>query len=155
MNTPHPSVVRHIREYRSNLKVVYNPRWTEEFEKFLICQTVKKLTPVDEDAGLYVVGEEEFPVLFIPQASEIDRRWTRELDKNRIDKREDDATKAKRQKKEIMKNYTDEADAWSRDVGHWHFKREIDPYNLALLPNKDPTRETKELEDKTGEEVGL
>jgi hypothetical protein len=46
-----------------------------------------------------------------------------------------------------------DVDAWARDVGYWHFKKQFGEYSTPLIGRKDPTAWAKNIEDRTGKEL--
>lgn len=147
----HPSVVRFLKGFRDRLEVHYNPNWQSPEERFLVCEPMRVFQAVDEAAGLYIVRDEPFAVRWMQDASEVDQRIVSSLWESL---HEPDSREADRQRRRrVLKDYENNVDAWARDVGHWHFKREIDQYNTCLIPSKDPTRKRKTLEDQVGREL--
>jgi hypothetical protein len=99
----------------------------------------------------------KYPVLYVPQATEICGRWLIELEKARWRNprnREREMPKQMREKEQKdWKEFKDDAEAWAKDVGYWHFKRQYDQYNMANVTAKDPSAKFKKLRDKLGREL--
>lgn len=148
---PHPSVVRFLKEFRKRLEIVYNPKWKEPNERFLICEPMRTFQCVDEATGLYVSHHEPFAVRWTNQASEIDQRIVSSLYESKF---EDNAVVAdQKRRKKIQNDYMNDVDAWARDVGYWHFKKQFGEYSTPLIGRKDPTAWAKNIEDRTGKEL--
>ena len=152
MERPHDDVVRYIKQYNQSLSVEYNPDWVHTGDtgtRFTICQKVLFMEEVGD--GTFVVNEKSIPVLWIPQASEIDGRWIRVLEDQRIDRF------VKRSKYADHQDHTRAAEKFVEersDEDWWAFKNEIKDVNMSNMSSEDTYGNiTKSLQDELGREL--
>lgn len=153
MEKAHPAVKEFIKSFRPYLTVRHNPRAENQAEQWWVCQPVNVLEPIDESMGLWRLSPEEYPVLAIPQASEIDRRVPATLYDNMWSRMRSTPEVVKDKIAQTEKRYDQQHEDWCRDVGWWHFRREMDQYNLTNLPRIEVGAKRKRMEDKLGREL--
>lgn len=136
----HPSVDRMVQEYRPNLRVVRTLAG-----RYAVASPIKVVHNIPGNFG--VMLDEWFPVLYVPQASEPDRRWIRELDANRwsnVKKPDEDARQMK-----LAEDFAEEL----ADQLYPMLRRELGPYNMANVRAVNPYDRTKRLQDELGREL--
>ncbi|MFO7902308.1 MAG: hypothetical protein R6U98_06600 [Pirellulaceae bacterium] len=147
MYTAHPSVVAAFQRIDPRLTVQYRGG-DDPWSRWSVCQPVRRLETAGD--GLYHSVLVQYPVLLMPHGHEIDQRAIKALWGSRWERVEDPTVTERRRTDAAMKNMENEVDAWARDVGHWHFKRQFDEYAFSTYGSRDPTREVKEWEDRHG-----
>jgi hypothetical protein len=153
----HPSFERDIKLFDPRLIVRPNPQPVDESERYFVCEPVKFLVPMfEEPVKAALLKTEYFPILSIPQAQEIDCRVVRDLYRNRIQragewhKKAEEAVFAER--KRMMDRGMEMTEEAAEEM-YYYWKKEFGHFNWANVPSVDPTRGTKELEDKLGREL--
>lgn len=149
----HPEVEKALKRVHPDLVVRYNPKWNRDTNRFYVCQSIRFMRPIDERIGLFEETVWEYPVLGVDQASEIDQRWFQALAENRWDhQRKDPMDMVREESDRKRKLIHDRVHEWARDEGWYYAKKYGEQFSLAGMTRKDPTRETKERQDRNGRE---
>jgi len=148
-----PEVQRALKSFHPDLVVRWNPKYNRDTNRFYVCQPIRMMRLVDERIGLYEETVWEYPVLGVDQASEIDQRWFQALYENRWDHlRKDPLDMVREESDRKRKVIHDRVHDWAKDEGWYWAKKYGEQFSLANMTRKDPTRETKERQDRNGRE---
>ncbi len=161
---PHPSVLNQIRNFHPGLTVVYNPDWMTFKDggpapnwRFMVCQMIFELEDIEPGAGIFVVRRKPFPVLGIPQASEIDNRFIQQLDANRTRTAVKKIRKHFREKKvKDREAFVDHMGDWAKEKGHYLWGKEHSDLRMSHIPKADkpnPADDYKRRQDKLGRDL--
>jgi hypothetical protein len=152
MEQVRPCVQRAVRQYNPSLRLIRNPKWEpgdDPYYKHYIAQRVNRMQLTNIE-GIVTVKEDWYPVLFIPNISEIDERWFINLHNNKFANRED---AGKRHMDKMIREREQHAQMvrdYATDRGYWFFKKQMgDHYNPCVRP-QDPSRDFKKLQDDLG-----
>ncbi len=154
----HPSVLRELKNYRSNLVVLprskFNPWEGEEEYIWFVCQPVLTAEPIVH--GLWSARFRPHPVLSMTrrQANQWDRRVLERLDGGRFVNQKDAYEEFLDDRRRVNRDLDNECEAFAKDY-YRQWLRDIDEFSFAKYSAKDPTRERKTLEDKLGREFGM
>lgn len=150
----HPSFTRDIKLFDPQLEVRENPESTSWRDRFAICQPVKKLLLVDEEAGLYLYKTIMYPVLTIPQVMEPDNRIIPALYEARFDRIDNDfALDIVRGERAAALKSAEEMAEEASDEMFYRWKKEFGGFNMANVANVDPTYAVKKLQDSLGRDI--
>ncbi len=149
----HPSFLKFVRSFRSYLTIERNPRPTSKWDQWFICQPIKRMEQILGQSGMHCLMDRNFPVLAIPQVMDPDRRMLQALYDNQFSRQKDSRKTILNRRQQIMKAHENHVADWARDVGYWHFQREMGKFNMANVPNIDPTAPVKRLQDKLGRDL--
>jgi hypothetical protein len=149
-------VVRAVKVFNPRLTIMFNPNWEKtNFDpewRFIIAQEYTRVT-APTNAGLVVVFKDQFPVLGMPDAMSVDRRWFSTLDGSRwinmVNIGERMNQRRLKQRHDMANNMRD----YAKDQGWYYYKRYLEAVRGGTYDHHfDPTRERKTLEDKLGRE---
>lgn len=149
----HPEVQKAVQVYHPDLVVRWNPKSTRDTNRYMICQRIRSVREVDERTGLFEEYCWEHPVLWVDQATIINRRWFQALDENRWDHNKKDPLEMVREqaaarRKKVSNMVTD----FAQDELWWYWRKHAEQFAMGSRNRKDPTRELKERQDRTGRE---
>lgn len=150
------TVVNFIRRYNPSLDIIPNP-WTGE--GLMIISRRPEMTAmrcVDRESGLYIASRVGYPVMYLPEIVNPDRRIIAALEDSRCREASDRARIRQRQLEQHNAGY----DATMRRIedeseeGYWHLRKALGSYNMSNISARDPGYETKAREDKIGKKAG-
>jgi len=148
-----------------DLGIEYNPDWCEEYRdpetleikhsedpsmQFFITRRTLRVAQVDGVDGLAFATWEDYPILYVPSAVAVDRRWVDALEESYLPNfKERLARWFWDQDEKKYKERKDFARQMARDL-YPFARKHMDYFGVANEPDHDPTYKRKEWEDKHG-----
>lgn len=144
-------VQRHIQEYRKNLIVKETKaEWVDADHRYQIAQRIQRAMPMG--ACHYCIVDHDYPVLWIPQASEIDPRWIRTLEGNRFEGRRHlahDFREEDQAHRKIMENLAEDR----ADELHYYFKKQFAGYRFPNVKSHNRADDVRRFQDRHGRDL--
>jgi len=151
MLKPHPSVVEAFRRVSPRLTVEWRGG-DDPWSRWAVCEPVRRLESAG--GGVYMSRVVQFPVLLMPNGTEIDQRAIKALWESKWCRVEDPGVIKQRKQDAAMRELDNQVEAWARGPGHWAFKKQFDQYAFSTYGSRDPSRKMKEWEDEHGKRWG-